>query len=325
MQAVHVPSSGLSPVPRPLRVLVVEDEANARTALHEALTSLGYDCEVANDGAQALEAHRARPVDLILSDWAMPRLDGLALCCAIREHDGARRYTYFILMTAHADKSHLVEAMRAGTDDYLAKPIDLDELEARLIAASRVVRLHRRLSDSNRSLRRDSQRFFRAARMDALTNVANRLQLDEDLPRLCARVREGRKACIAICDIDHFKMYNDTFGHLAGDDVLRRVAATIQRSVRSSDSVYRYGGEEFLIMLPDQTLEEARVAMERVRSNVASLDVPSPTSEGRITLSAGLAAAHGGDGIDAQAWLERADRALYRAKSHGRNRCESSA
>ncbi len=307
-----------------LRLLVVEDDDAARQALGVLLSDLGYDVDLAVDGVGALNAHEEQPFDLILSDWVMPNRDGMELCRRVRASDGTQRFTYFMLMTAHSDRRHLVEGLRGGADDFIGKPIALDELEARLIAAERVIRLHRRLFAKNRSLRKDSQRFFRQARLDPLTQTANRLELDEDLPRLAHRFSDlPGSACVAVCDIDNFKLYNDGFGHLAGDEVLRRVAESIRRSLRHSDSLYRYGGEEFVVMLPEQTLDQARVAMERVRRAVEALEIPNPAVPGgRLTISVGIATVANGDGDAPSRWLERADRALYQAKDLGRNRTE---
>lgn len=302
------------------RLLVVDDDASARNALCQFLTELGYDCHTAADGKEAFDAHGARAFDLILSDWNMPGCDGMELCTAVRAGDGRDRYTYFVLMTARPNRRHLVAGLRHGADDFITKPIDLDELEARLLAAQRVIRLQRSLTAKNRSLRRDSERFFRQARLDPLTSLPNRLELDEDLPRLVTKASGAPgSACIAMCDVDHFKMYNDTFGHLEGDEVLRKVAATIRRSLRQSDSVYRYGGEEFVVLLPEQNMSEASAAMERVRKAVEALGLPNPASgSDRLTISIGIAPSFTKD--DPAAWLARADHALYEAKSSGRNR-----
>jgi diguanylate cyclase (GGDEF)-like protein len=307
-----------------LRILVVEDSPAARVALEALLGEIGYVCESAVDGTEAIQMHRNQPYDVILSDWNMPHGDGMELCRWVRDDDGSARHTHFVLMTAYADKEHLVGGLRGGADDFVAKPIDLDELEARLLAAERVVRLHRKMEARTQSLRRDSERFFRAARLDPLTNVANRLQLDEDLPHFAEQAAaRGGRACLAIADVDHFKIYNDTFGHPAGDGVLRRVAAAIQGSIRQSDSVYRYGGEEFVLFLREQSISEARVVIERVRNAVESLAIPNPGASGKlITISIGVAGFEA-TYLDAPSrWIEHADGALYRAKSLGRNRSE---
>jgi diguanylate cyclase (GGDEF)-like protein len=306
--------------PAPLRLLIVDDDAPARTALRRLLSDLGYDCHAAGDARDALEAHRSRPFDIVLSDWNMPGMDGIELCNVVRRTDEGRRHTHFILMTARPNRPLLVEGLRRGADDFITKPIDMDELEARLLAAQRVIRLHRSLARKNRSLLRDSERFFRQARLDPLTSVFNRLELDEDLQRLLpTAAKTGESACLAMCDVDHFKLYNDTFGHLAGDDVLRRVASSIKSALRHSDTVYRYGGEEFVVLLPAQSVAEASAAMERVRSSVQALGISNPNAPfDALTISIGIAALLAGD--DPGSWLARADQALYDAKTSGRNR-----
>jgi phosphoserine phosphatase RsbU/P len=138
----------------PLRILIVEDEVGARTALELLLSDLSFTCEVADNGAHALEKHFARPFDLILSDWVMPNGDGMELCRLVRELDGAERYTFFMLLTAHGDKQHLIAGLRGGADAFVRKPIDFDELEAHVVAAERVIRLHRRLAAKTRRLRK---------------------------------------------------------------------------------------------------------------------------------------------------------------------------
>jgi DNA-binding response OmpR family regulator len=147
-----------------LKVLVVDDDEDARTVVEMAVRSLGHSCAVACDGVQAMEMHAADRADIIISDWKMPRMDGLELCLKIRADDPARAYTHFIFFTGNRDKAHSLEGMRAGADDYLVKPIDLDQLEARLAVARRVLLLHRELRASKAALGRGSERALLAAR-----------------------------------------------------------------------------------------------------------------------------------------------------------------
>ena len=212
----------------------------------------------------------------------------------------------------------------AGADDYLTKPVDVEELALRLHSAARFITHQRELAESNAALRETSEVSFEAARTDPLTNVANRRRLSEDLEMFRSHAeRYGHRFCVALCDIDVFKKYNDTNGHLAGDDVLRRVAATIRGALRQGDNLYRYGGEEFLVILCEQDVAQARRAMDRVRSMVASAAIPhdgSPT--GIVTISVGLAEVQSA-GASNEDWIRPADSALYRAKRKGRNRVES--
>jgi len=298
----------------PLRVLVVEDDEVARAALRTAIAALGHACDVARNGAEAWRSVSDGAVDVVVSDWRMPVMDGLELCRRIRAEE-LSRYVYFIFTTAFDDRAHFVEGTRAGADDYLAKPVDLDELEARLGSASRVLGLHRRLAEANARLQKDSARARESARTDPLTNAANRLRMSEDLEALRARAaRYGHRYCAALCDVDFFKAFNDEHGHLAGDEALRAVADTIRRELRRGDALYRYGGEEFLVVLPEQAIEEARAAMDRVR-----VAVQRGTG---VTISVGVAQLAPADDGAWGPWLARADAALYVAKGNGRNRVE---
>lgn len=307
----------------PLNVLIAEDDDVGRKALEKALRALGHNCRSAADGLEAWEVHQAERADVILSDWKMPRMDGVELCRRTREAEADGAYTYFIFLTGFDDKEHLLRAMQAGADDYQSKPVDLDELHARLVSAARVLATYRRMAKRAKDLRRDSQRFFRIAREDALTGVGNRLALDEDLAALVPHVRRyGNAYAIAICDVDDFKKYNDGYGHLAGDQILRAIANEIRVQLRESDGVYRYGGDEFVVVLPEQSLLEATRAMERVRVAVERLAIPTAGPRGVITVSIGVAALDRTPDDSISTWLRRADAALYRAKSVGRNRSE---
>jgi two-component system cell cycle response regulator len=309
-----------------LRVLIAEDDAVSRMILRRSVEKLGHECIIAGDGEEALELYRKTPeVDLVISDWMMPGVDGLELCRLIRneERDG---YTYFIFLTALGDRDHLLMGLEAGADDYLSKPLDRDELQVRMISAFRVTQLHRRLAVQNEELGRLNDRLFEQSREDPLTHLGNRLRLNEDLDLLQARAqRYGHSYAVALCDVDRFKLYNDHYGHLAGDAVLKRVAEAIAGQRRSGDTAYRYGGEEFLAILPEQTLEAATAAADRLRTAVEELRIPHKGNEppGIVTLSVGVAAISTGDTTDADKLLQQADDALYRAKEAGRNRVAS--
>jgi diguanylate cyclase (GGDEF)-like protein len=308
-----------------LKVIAADDDLDMREALAAAVEGFGLSCLLARDGLEAWEMHLANRADIILSDWKMPRMSGIDLCRKVRASDLPNAYTHFIFVTGNDDKAHLVEGMHAGADDYIAKPLDLDELEVRLEAARRVVTLNRELRENNNLLRRDSERSFAAARTDALTCASNRLALGEDLQALAARVARYRhRYCAALSDVDEFKAYNDHFGHLAGDEALRRVARAIHGGLRRGDSFYRFGGEEFLVILPEQTLAEAAAGMGRIRQEVENLKIPHAPSAGRpfLTISTGISALGSESSSSFDTWLERSDLALYSAKALGRNRVE---
>ncbi len=287
-------------------VLIADDDPGTRLVVRAAVERLGHRCAVAADGAEAWRLYRGGIPDVVITDWQMPEMDGTALITAIRSH-AAGSYAYVMVLTGAADEAAARATMEAGADDLLLKPLDLAQLERKMIAAGRVTALHRRLHDD--------------ARQDAMTGLGNRLRLAEDLDVLCGRVeRYGHAYCAALFDIDNFKAVNDAFGHTAGDDLLRAVASALQEQVRTGDQLYRYGGEEFLALLPEQSIESAGHAAERLRSAVEAIALPHPAG-GVVTVSAGVA------GLDDSCrtpdqLFERADQALYRAKAGGRNRVE---
>jgi diguanylate cyclase (GGDEF)-like protein len=305
-----------------MKVLVADDSAVPRMIMERNLTALGHEIASAVDGDEAWTLYQSFAPDVVLSDWLMPGIDGIELCRRIRS-DPVDRYTYFVLLTAMTEVEHVITAMEAGADDFMVKPLERTALEAALIGARRVTNLHEQLLDQRASLERLNGLLFDDARRDPLTLLGNRLRLSEDLAAAVARVeRYGHSYCIALLDIDFFKRYNDQFGHQAGDLALRSVAHALAGSVRAGDMVYRYGGEEFLILLPEQTLETAGVALERVRGAVESLGLPHPDNppDDVVTISGGVAATDASTRIPVNDWLRRADQALYRAKATGRNR-----
>lgn len=304
-----------------MKILIAEDDAVSRTILRRAVEKIGHECLAAADGEEAWGLYKENPdLDVIISDWMMPGVDGLELCRRVRG-DGRDGYTYFIFLTALGDREHLLQGLEAGADDYLSKPLDRDELGMRLTSALRVTDLHRRLAFQNEELEKLNQMLFEQSRQDPLTSLGNRLRLREDLQVLQSRTeRYGHNYAIVLCDVDFFKAYNDRYGHLAGDDVLRRVAATISSGLRTGDAAYRYGGEEFLVVLPEQDAEAATAITDRLRQAVANLGIPHAdgTAEGVLTISAGVAVSAGAG--DADGLLKAADQALYAAKRDGRNR-----
>ncbi|MEY2433003.1 MAG: hypothetical protein QOC92_2728 [Acidimicrobiaceae bacterium] len=309
-----------------MRILVADDNRSSRLIIETALRKLDHECDIVTDGAQAWDAFTSRRPDVVLSDWMMPGLTGIELCRKVRA-DALGSYTYFIMVTAHGDHDQILNGMSAGADDYLVKPLNLDDLRARLIAAARVTMLHSRLDSQRTELEGLNDELTAIARRDPLTGLGNRRALEEDLDLLEARAsRYGHRYCMALFDVDHFKSYNDTYGHPAGDEILRIVATKLKRHTRGGDEVYRYGGEEFLCIFPEQSLATGRLAVERMRFGVAGLAIPhAGAPRGVLTVSAGMAVLEPCHTRSASEVLQEADQALYRAKQLGRNRVEEPA
>jgi diguanylate cyclase (GGDEF)-like protein len=285
-----------------LDVLVVDDDPVSRLATKSIVERLGHACTVASDGAEALAVFgRVRPAALI-TDWCMPGVDGTQLTRRVRELEG-EHYTYIIVLTGEADAESALAAMRAGADELVAKPLHAAQLERQLISARRVIDLQDRLRTD--------------ARLDALTGVPNRRAMTEELDVMVQQSQRYRQElAIAILDLDRFKAYNDTAGHPAGDVLLRCIAATLQHSLRGSDRIYRYGGEEFLALLPAQQEEGATIAGRRLCAAVREMAIAHPAG-GLVTVSAGVATLTSDETPDQL--LSRADAALYAAKGAGRD------
>jgi len=307
-----------------MRILVADDDTSCRLVVKAVVERLGHECIAVNDGARAWEALQADPIDVLITDWMMPGLDGPELCRRVRGSD-AHGYTYVILATSLTDRDDVIAGMEAGADDYLTKPLDPFDVQTRLIAATRVTALHRQIVEFRTELENLNIKFAEQARTDPLTQLANRLRLHEDLEAVQQRARRGvRPYAIAICDLDHFKNFNDSNGHLAGDDALRRVATAIATGCRGNDRAYRYGGEEFVIVFEDEGLAGAIIAADRLRRGVEVLGIPQPGtgsngSSGVMTISVGLAAWEPASDLSPEGVLDLADAALYDAKARGRN------
>ena len=210
-----------------MRILIADDSPTPRLMLQRELEGLGHECIVAHDGTQAWELFQGSGVDVVISDWMMPGMDGDELCRRVRADTDAP-YAYFILHTSLEDLKHVVQGMQAGADDYLTKPFQRDQLATRLIAADRITALHRRLVSQQVELERLNEMFFADSRHDRLTGLGNRRRMDEDLERLNEQAtRYGHPFAVVLFDVDRFKQFNDSAGHAAGDEVLRAVAASL--------------------------------------------------------------------------------------------------
>ncbi len=300
-----------------MKILIAEDDAISRRLLDTILRKWGYDVVVAIDGSQAWdELQKEDSPQLAILDWMMPGMDGVEVCGKVRERTGSP-YIYILLLSAKSQREDLVKGLESGADDYITKPFDANELKVRLRAGRRILDLQTQLMDAQEALRDQAAR-------DPLTGIWNRNTIFDIFRRELSRaLRENNCLSIVMIDIDHFKNLNDNHGHLAGDAVLRQFTRRITNSLRPYDAVGRYGGEEFLVVLPGCELESAMRHAERLRTLMA--EAPFDTSEGRhrVTCSLGAASTSVTDLQDMDSLIRAADAALYRAKRNGRDRVES--
>jgi two-component system chemotaxis response regulator CheY len=305
-----------------MRVLVADDDSTVRLIGRTVVEELGHECAEAANGHEAwAEYQRFRPHVLVTDRLMPPGPDGLQLCRDVRDRERNTGYTYIVLLTSLAKRHEVLEGIHAGADDYVAKPVDPFALHSRLLVAHRVTATHVELARARAELARQ-------AHTDPLTGLRNRLRLTEDLHDLHERsVRYGRPYSLALCDVDFFKAYNDSYGHQRGDRALQAVADVLATSGRRGEGVYRYGGEEFLHVLPEQPGPNAVAALERFRAHVEQLGIPNPSAPaGVLTVSVGIATYVPGRSpteedtqTSGEAVLRQADIALYEAKAAGRN------
>ncbi len=299
------------------KILIADDSPVSRRVLEAFLVKRDYEVISAGDGEEALLLlSREDAPRLAVLDWMMPRLDGISLCRKLREQSEDKHYVYVILLTARTERSDVLKGLDSGADDYITKPFDPAQLDARLRVGRRILDLQDKLIAARDELR------FRASH-DTLTGVSNRAVILETLRREQSRQqREGGSFGIIMVDLDHFKSVNDTYGHLCGDAVLQETAKIMQASLRPYDVVGRYGGEEFLIVVPRSDAPSAQRVAERIRKAIAAKPILTPAGEIRVTASFGVAASSDASSIESQHLLQMADDALYRAKQNGRNRSE---
>ena len=301
-----------------MEILLAEDSAVYRHLITGHLDEWGFNLVCAHDGQEAWKIlTKPDGPRLALLDWVLPGMDGTELCRRLRARPESEPYTYAILLTGKSQKQEMLEAMDAGADDFLAKPFDPLELKARLLVGQRIVELQQKLVSANRALQ------F-AASHDFLTGVWNRAAIVSFLQRELSRARRDATGLgVILADVDHFKRVNDELGHEVGDCVLQAIAKRLSSSLRDYDGVGRYGGEEFLIVMPgcDATGIDRRA--HAIRESISSKPILTPRGSTIVTVSMGVAVAD--PATNAASILRRADLALYQAKRNGRNRVEQAA
>jgi diguanylate cyclase (GGDEF)-like protein len=299
------------------RVLLVEDSPVYQRLISHHLRDWGFDVVVANDGLQAWNVfQQPDSPSLALMDWVMPKMDGLEVCKRLRERPSGETYVYTILLTGKDSKGDLIKAMEAGADDYLVKPFDQLELKARLLVGRRILNLHDELISAREAMRH-------AATHDSLTGLLNRKETLEALRLELSRAKRDKSpVTVMLADLDHFKAVNDECGHLFGDEMLREIGHRLRGDVRDYDSVGRYGGEEFLFVLPGCDLTRALIRADQIRERVSGAPVRRNDTERYATVSMGLAVSQGVGEDEAENLVQQADVGLYEAKRKGRNRVE---
>ncbi len=300
-------------------VLVAEDDPVFRRVLLRWLNTWSYRVECTDNGRSAWEIlQKPEAPALVILDWMMPGMDGIEVCYRIRAQSAP--YRYVLLLTARDSKEDIIAGFEAGADDYLTKPFHAEELHSRIRVGQRILDLQDALLAAQQALRFE-------ARHDRLTNICNRgAIIDCLIAELQRRRRNKEPLGLIMADIDHFKIVNDTYGHLVGDKVLSEVARRLSLVVRGYDRVGRYGGEEFLIVIPGCDPAGLAKLAERLRLAVAGKPIETDAGALPVTVSFGLAFVPLGEEFvtNCEDLLRRADEALYAAKRNGRNRVETS-
>jgi two-component system, cell cycle response regulator len=298
-----------------MRVLIADDSIVSRHLLDATLRKWGYQVVVACDGNEAWAILKSEDApEIAILDWVMPGLTGPEVCRRVRANAKEKDiYTYILLLTSKSQREDLIEGMESGADDYLTKPFDQHELKVRLRPGTRIIELQHELIAAREALREQATRDF-------LTHIWNRSSILDILQREMARSsREKRPFGLVLADLDHFKAINDTYGHFAGDAVLREFVRRMTSSMRPYDAIGRYGGEEFLFVLPG--CDEACTVSQAERMRAALAHEPmSFNEESRlITCSFGATSWTPEAGGTEEDLIRMADDALYRAKRQGRN------
>ena len=296
-----------------MKILIVEDELIFRRMVKKYLLEAGYDIVEAEDGQSAWELFQHEPFHLVITDWMMPRLNGPELVQKIRT-SGQKNYTYIIMLTAMDDKDNVVLGLESGADEYLTKPFNSRELVARVASGMRILRLEEQLTQAH-------QQMEILAMRDGLTGLLNRRAIEEYAEaEFNLTARKERALSVIMLDIDHFKSVNDQFGHKFGDHALQQVAKILKEDLRTYDRIGRWGGEEFILILPDTQLKDAATVAERIRVRTAEMKISLENGKTfSVHISLGVACTTN-QPSSLMKLIDAADQALYQAKQTGRNR-----
>lgn len=308
-----------------MKALVVEDTRASRLVVVKSLIELGIEACECKNGLDAVRCFVDERPDLVLLDIILPDIDGLEVARRIRSLEKAGEWTPIIFLTARTSDEDLEQGIAAGGDDYLIKPVSPVVIGAKIKAMQRIIQMRYSLLVLTRKLDEANQELKRLSAQDGLTGIANRRHFDESLAKEWRRCqRDHKPLSLILADVDHFKQFNDGYGHQAGDDCLREIAKSMKQQLdRASDLVARYGGEEFVVLLPGTDASGAERVADRLRESVAALEIMHAGSEHkRVTLSLGVATAMPDTSLEPATLVAAADRGLYRAKENGRNQLQ---
>ena len=293
------------------KILVVDDEEIMRSFLRDVLSGEDYQVDVVPTGEEAIEEAGTKEYDLVITDIKMPGTNGMEVLRGVKERSPK---TEVVVMTAYASLESAVESMKLGAADYITKPFNIDQV--RIVVAKTLEK--RRLKQKAE----DEEFYKHLSRTDGLTNLYNQRFFHQLLESELSRAKRFRQSlCLLMLDIDNFKLYNDTHGHLAGNQALKQLAWIFKKSVRSCDMVARYGGEEFAIIAPQTDLEGGKILATRLNRLVREtiFDMGDTLPQGRLTVSIGVSS-FPDQAADERSLIERSDQALYQAKAQGRDR-----
>ena len=303
-----------------MKILLVDDTKTDRMIMTAYLKQLGHEVVAGINGREAVELYKTEEPDLVILDVIMPELNGYEAAKTIRMENTS--WIPIIFLSARVGADDIVAGIEAGGDDYLTKPVDNKVLEAKMNAMQRIAYMRQKLLEVSDGLALANIELKQIANLDSLTGLANRRYLDNFIRTEISRSsRDHSPLCLLLADVDHFKPYNDNYGHLAGDDVLKQIADAIKETCkRSTDLVARYGGEEFAIVLSQTSLENGTLVAERIRKAVEKLKIAHENSS---TISLGIYSVVADKDLSSDDIIRKADEALYKAKLSGRNQVQS--
>lgn len=297
-----------------MKLLIADDSKVSRMMLSTITKTWGYEVILAEDGEQAWQIMQADDApQLLLLDWEMPKMNGIEVCERVIAKN-SENPAYIMLLTSRTGSDDIVEGLSKGASDYLSKPFDSAELKVRLQVGKRMLELQDKLNIA-------LQELTKLASHDSLTGLLNRRAIMEVLPKEVSRAeRQKQTLCIGMCDIDHFKNINDTYGHLVGDEVLKEVTKRMEYSLRDHDLLGRYGGEEFLVITPVDSAKNGTIVYQRICQTVSAQPIEIDDFSISVTISCGVTSySPENNDKNIAKLLATADEALYQAKDAGRN------